>query len=236
MKEEIKFAIENLRQKAEELMIKTRSTSSYAHQSINISEVEILKLIHELEVHQIELKMQNEEIALAKNHAEAVSEKYIGLYDFAPSGYFTLSKEGRIFELNLSGSLMLGRERSHLKNNSFLYYVSSDTREIFVNFLDKLFSSYIIETCEVAISLYGKSPIYVHLTGIATQVEANCFITAVDITERKKSEEELHQKIDELLRFHNLTVGRELAMIELKKEVNEMLKNLGQEEKYVIVH
>ena len=54
-------------------------------------------------------------------------------------------------------------------------------------------------------------------------------------TERKLAEEMLKEKYDELQRFHNLTVGRELTMIELKKEINELLKKLGQEEKYIIV-
>jgi len=52
---------------------------------------------------------------------------------------------------------------------------------------------------------------------------------------RKKAEEALTAKMKELERFHKLTVGRELAMVELKKEVNELLKKSGQEEKYVIV-
>ncbi len=56
-----------------------------------------------------------------------------------------------------------------------------------------------------------------------------------DITERKKAEDELRIRIDELERFHNITVGRELNMIELKKEVNELLEKLGHEKKYKIV-
>jgi len=59
--------------------------------------------------------------------------------------------------------------------------------------------------------------------------------TMIDITERKLAEEALQAKMDELLRFRKITVGRELAMIELKKEVNELLKKSGQEEKYRIV-
>jgi hypothetical protein len=55
------------------------------------SEVTTLKLIHELEVHQIELEMQNEELLLAKEQAEQA----IKLYDYAPSGYFTLSQDGK---------------------------------------------------------------------------------------------------------------------------------------------
>ena len=53
----------------------------------------MLKLIHELEVHQIELEMQNEELVIAKEKAEIAEEKYTELYDFAPSGYLSLTKK-----------------------------------------------------------------------------------------------------------------------------------------------
>jgi len=56
-----------------------------------------------------------------------------------------------------------------------------------------------------------------------------------DITERKKAEEVLTEKMDELMRFHRLMVGRELTMIELKKEVNNLLREVGEVEKYKIV-
>jgi PAS domain S-box-containing protein len=60
-------------------------------------------------------------------------------------------------------------------------------------------------------------------------------IFAIDITERKRAEEKLHENIAELERFSKLAVGREDRMIELKKEINEMLRGLGQPEKYKIV-
>ena len=56
-----------------------------------------------------------------------------------------------------------------------------------------------------------------------------------DITERKKAEEQLKKKNTELEAFNKLTIGRELKMIELKKEINELLTKLGQEERYKIV-
>ena len=58
---------------------------------------------------------------------------------------------------------------------------------------------------------------------------------ARDITERKRAQEELLRKMDEVQRFHCCAVDRELTMIELKKEVNALLKQTGRQEKYRIV-
>jgi hypothetical protein len=87
MKNSDTSSIETLRQKAEELSnIRQHIIPSH------LSEIEALKLIHELQVHQIELELQNEELIEAKQIAESATEKYADLFDFAPSGYFTLSR------------------------------------------------------------------------------------------------------------------------------------------------
>ena len=116
---------DKLRQAAELLLNrKEKSLEKFFHESDN------LKLIHELEVHQIELEMQNEELKQAKEKAELAEKKYAELYDFAPSGYLTLTKEGEIIDLNIRAEHLLGKERSHLIKSSFGFFVSSDTREI----------------------------------------------------------------------------------------------------------
>lgn len=88
-----------LRHKAEEL-----SKKKPAKLISQLSESETLKLIHELELHQIELEMQNEDLIMAKSVYRDLAAKFIELYDFAPIGYFTLSKKGEIIELNKCGS------------------------------------------------------------------------------------------------------------------------------------
>jgi PAS domain-containing protein len=103
------------------------------------SEPDMLKLIHELEVHQIELEMQNEELKRAKEKAEIAEKKYTELYNFAPSGFLTLTKEGEITELNNSAEHLLGKERSHLIKSSFGFFVSIDTRAVYNSFLQKVF-------------------------------------------------------------------------------------------------
>jgi PAS domain S-box-containing protein len=59
--------------------------------------------------------------------------------------------------------------------------------------------------------------------------------TTEDITERKHMEEELRRNLEELEQFSKLAIGREIKMIELKEEINELLGQLGQGEKYEIV-
>ncbi|MFZ4563366.1 MAG: PAS domain-containing protein, partial [Bacteroidales bacterium] len=176
-----------LRQKAEELL-KRRSSGK----ALQLSEIEMLKLIHELDVHQIELEMQNEELLHAKEQlAKTATDKYAELYDFAPSGYFTLSKEGKIIELNLSGASMLGKERLLLRNSRFGFFVSDNTRPIFNLLLEKVFSSKTKETCEVTIINNDNFPIHVFLTAIAIEKGDQCLLTVVDITGLKKAEQEL---------------------------------------------
>ena len=174
---------EILRQKAEDLLkLKSSGTPS------SLSEIETLKLMHELEVHQVELELQNNELRQAWAEAEVANDKYIGLYDFAPSGYFTLSGKGVIIELNLSGAKMLGKDRQHLKNSLFVFFVSEETKSIFRLFLERTFKSKAKESCEVTMDGAGSLPFHVFLTGAVSENGEQCFVSAFDITERKRLE------------------------------------------------
>jgi len=82
-----------------------------------------MRLIHELQVHQIELEMQNEELVLAREKAIKDLEKYINLYDFVPSGLLTISRDGIIVDLNYLAAKLLGNERRYLKNTSLELYI-----------------------------------------------------------------------------------------------------------------
>ena len=138
--------------------------------------------------------MLNDELRLAKERAaELATEKYIELYDFAPSGYFTLSKEGNIIELNLIGASMLGKESSLLKNSKFSFFVSNDTKPTFTLFLEKTFSSRATETCDVTLLTSGNTPRYIHLTGIFTEKGEQCLVNMVDITELNQATEALKE-------------------------------------------
>ena len=183
-----KSEAEILRQKAEELLKKKSAGTASP-----FSEVESIRLIHELQVHQIELEIQNEELLQAQNVAETANDKYVRLYDFAPSGYFTLSKKGGIIELNLSGAKMLGKDRQHLKSSLFGFFVSEETKPIFSLFLEKAFQSSAKESCEIVTDSEGGLPLHVLLTGVVSNNKEHCLVTAVDITERKQAEETVRE-------------------------------------------
>ena len=187
MKRKIRSENDLLRLSAE-MYVKNKLSGNDMQQS----EGDTLKLLHELAVHQVELEMQNEELKAAHAAAQDVTDKYTELYDFAPLGYFTLSRDGKIIETNLCGAQMLGKNRSILKANWFGHFVSVETKPIFNNFLKQLFDNKTKETCEVSLSIQPGHPIHVHLTGTISGNGEHCLVIAVDITKQKLAEDKVH--------------------------------------------
>ncbi|MBK6283671.1 MAG: hypothetical protein IPF54_14380 [Draconibacterium sp.] len=108
--EEMDFTDEQmLRSKAEELLEKKQKKNG-----LPVFESDVKKLVHELQVHQIELEMQNEELRQSYLTAETALKKYTMLFDLAPIGYFSLDQEGTICELNFTGADILSERRSSL--------------------------------------------------------------------------------------------------------------------------
>ena len=84
-----------------------------------IPPTEIQKLVQELQIHQVELDLQNEELRRSQGETEAALAKYADLYDSAPIGYFTFNPQGIILEANLTGVRLLGVERGSLMGTPF---------------------------------------------------------------------------------------------------------------------
>ncbi len=152
-------------------------------------------LVHELQVHQIELEMQNEELKRAKLEAEDALTKYSDLYDFAPIGLFTLDAQGLIQEVNLAGAALLGKERRNLMTRHFRRFVAPEDLPSFDGFCKSAFGTFVKQTCELNLIRDKVPAVYVRIEGTVIedclQNERLCRIAVIDITERKKAEEEL---------------------------------------------
>lgn len=209
--------MENIESKGGELQQQKHSIADS-----KLSEVETLKLIHELEVHQIELEMQKEELILAKEQAEMATQKYAELYDFAPSGYFTLTNSGKITQLNLTGSQLLQKERSKLINSQFGFFVSDDTKPIFNEFLDTVFNTNLKVSCEVKLLLENNFAINVYLTAVLSENRNEALITTVDITQLKLTKSALRESEE---RYRELVNNLDVGIILHDKDTSILFSN-----------
>ena len=172
-----------LRRRAE-LRLKDRQSKKAPNQG----DADDQRQLHELEVHQIELEMQNEELLDSRTAMEALLEKYTDLYDFAPVGYLTLDREGIIREANLAGASLLGIARSALINGGFGHFVSAAGRPAFGVFLQQVFESKVRQSCDVTLQVEARPPLEVELEAIAFESGQACRVAVTDITARKRAE------------------------------------------------
>ncbi len=153
------------------------------------------ELLHELHVHQIELEMQNEELRVAYNALEASRASYMNLYEFAPTGYLTLTYEGLIAELNLTGATLLGIERIKLINRHFASLVApQDGDRWYLLFKDMLQSTEEAYDFELALQRSDNSVFHVQLNCVLVRADDKAPIVRImitDITKHKRTELEL---------------------------------------------
>ena len=165
-----------------------------------LSEMDAIKMLHELQVHQIELEMQNQELMAAKERVEVANSRYQELYNTSLSGLFTLTDEAVILDLNETGAHMLGKDRSGLKKSNFRFFISDETKPGFNDFIETIFKTDLRQSCDVTIKSNGITRFHLFLTGIAAGEGNQCFISAIDLTERSRSEK-IHQARLDLIQF-----------------------------------
>ena len=183
----------NYRKRAEEKLQQGKN----AHQRLS---ADSQKLIHELQVHQIELEMQNDELAAAQATLEESRHTYADLYDFAPAAYFTFDENGLILALNLIGAELLATARGRLIQKPFFFYVAEEDHALFRAHVQRVFETKQPQACEIRIKK-KKSTFDAHLRSIlASDVKhgAQCRTMITDVTARKQAEEERERLFHEL--------------------------------------
>lgn len=147
------------------------------------------RLLHELQVYQIELEMQNEALREAQQEAESALERYVELYDHAPVGYLSLSKTGIINRANLAAAGLLGLERGKLIRRNFEFFVTRQDLPAYRTLMARVYAGGAKETLELALA--GKSPRFVRVEASADESGKNARVALLDITERKRAEQVL---------------------------------------------
>jgi two-component system, cell cycle sensor histidine kinase and response regulator CckA len=182
--------------------LRRQAELALAEKSLAISNVSVLspekvqQLIHELQVHQIELEMQNEELCRTQQELEASRDKYFELYEFAPSSYFIVDQNGVILEANLTASSLLGVERAFLIGKPLATFVSEEGgNDLYLHFRQVL-ATQSKQTCDIQLTKKDGSQIQARLDSFVLRSQdgsTKVLRTAVtDITSRKQLEEALH--------------------------------------------
>ncbi len=199
------------------------------------AEGETQRLVHELQVHQIELEMQNAELRQARDEVETALEKYTDLYDFAPVGYLALDRNGSIRTVNLTGASLIRIERSRLIGRRFEQLIAATDRPAFNAFLGSVFTSREKVACELELLHEGKSPHFVQIEGEANTSGQECRLALIDVTERKQAKEVLRQanEVAEALReakeaADQLRQGKEVAEATSRAK-SQFLANMSHE-------
>jgi len=153
---------------------------------------DINELIHELEVHQIELEMQNEELRQAQLDLEAARDKYTNLYNFAPVGYFSLSDKGLILDANFVCARLLGMERGRLTGQRFTNFIAKDDQDVFYLHSKKLLETKTKQVCELKLRNKDGAEFWAQLESDAVKDEEAGNYSVIrsslcDITERKQA-------------------------------------------------
>jgi PAS domain S-box-containing protein len=160
-------------------------------------------LLHELQVHQAELHLQNEELRQVQLELETSRDRYSDLYHFAPSGYCTINRLNRILEANQSLAYLLGVERDILINNSLASYIARDDQDKFYLHCQRAYEKRQPHASEIQMVKSGGDSIDVRIQSrLALDQPDQLWIMIIDITKERvlqyrlvAQREELRQKL-----------------------------------------
>lgn len=148
-----------------------------------------LRLVHELQVHQIELEMQNAELRQTKNDLEILLEEYTNLYDCSPVGYLALDRSGKILGANLTCTRFLEVERAGLIGRQFKNFVAVEDRADFCAFLENVYSHPNKDACELALRQKDNALFFVQIEAQPAPSGQECRMAMIDVNERMHAEQ-----------------------------------------------
>jgi len=178
------------------------------------------RLLHELQVHQIELEMQNSELRRVKAELDSSLEEFTELYDLAPACYLTLRRDGTIQRANLAAASLLGRDRSDLRERRFALFIAASSRAAFDALLSEAFGGKSTGFGELPLVVKAKPPLTVQLRASVSDDGRECRVVLTDFTEIRRIERGLVES-DE--RYRGLFEAASDAVLMVDQETGEIL-------------
>lgn len=181
-----------LRKRAEALLEKEKAdriaASNTALRTDANSAWNQVRLMHELEVHQIELEMSNEALRQAYEEADALHRKYADLYDFSPIPYFTLDALGVIVQFNMAGAILLDIQRSQTRPHRFAAFVRPECLQVFNGFLEEKLRGRCRRSCELVLRATTHRPErQVRVQAVVDESGHECQLAVIDIAPKGQS-------------------------------------------------
>jgi PAS domain S-box-containing protein len=190
----------------------------------SLSDLDVKRLYHELQIHQVELEIQNAVLTSTKCDLEATRDSYFDLYDLAPVGYLTLNKDGVIQRANLTAATMLGTITDDLIYRPIQKFIFSDDVDSY--YLQSRSSVEVAEdfTLELRLVQSDGTPFWVNLQA-SLQNNDDLWLALSNISDRKQLEQSLRRANDTLeelvaKRTEELTT----AVIRLQQEIEDRKK------------
>jgi PAS domain S-box-containing protein/putative nucleotidyltransferase with HDIG domain len=185
------------------------------------------QMLHELRVHQIELEMQNEELRRAQAELDAARARYFDLYDLAPVGYFTLNDQELILEANLTAATLLGVARGAVVKQPLTRFILKEDQDIYYRHRKQLFETRSAspepagepQACELRLVKMDGTAFWAHLEATAAQDAGGTPVgrtVLIDITARKRAEEELQQTLESLRKAVSTTIQVMVSAVETR--------------------
>jgi len=193
---------------------------------------DVPKLLHELQVHQMELEIQNEELRQAQIRLAQSRDLYCDLYEFAPVGYLTLDKKGVIRQANLTAATMLHMEKKQLTRHKFSDFVADDSQDAWHLHRRKVFAEPNAATCELRMVFPDGATASFRLQSLAFPDEqgslSHCRTALLDESYRRLTVDALKRlniDLDELLWNRTQQLDRSIEQLRL---LSEAMAHLGE--------
>lgn len=193
-----------------------------------LSQKEVQQTVHELQVRQIELEIQNEELRRIQSELDLSRENYFDFYDRAPVGYCTISQTGLILQINLAAAAFLGIDRRDISKRPISNFILKEDQDRFYLLRKQLLTTGAPQSGELRMLKSDSTAFWAHLAAtVARDMAGEPLLRFIltDITDRKQQDQLLQEKLAELESARQVADKANLAKSQFLSNMSHELRS-----------